>query len=706
MSRNIIAANACLAWFLAGVSLLKADDGQGTRKRAGVFARADIEDAIGSYPGSAPTSAELHFYVRQLYAGLLLDPAVAGITVAQHWDNIQLTDPSLSVDGSDGNDWSYLDLAFEQANLAHKPVQLIITPGVDAPPWLLAKIPSCDGLFPPGDGTARADCGKVTFSVFPESQRADGSVLPLPWNSVYQVAWWDFLSQLNARYGGNPAFVSIAVAEPVAASDEFILPTTFNNSFQQASIPADDAWSTLINHSFPNIESYQNTDQAFIDQWEQTIDAYERIFSGITLFLGPDAGQDLPEFKKQNPGPVIVHPDNTLWAIDCNGATADAEPRSCEAKTEILSYFVTEAGANSKATQVGGMTASSAVETGNIGVPGVKVLTALSPLFLGGAEFDHPVSNGPDVQEQGCTGFPTSPSTCSVTAEEGAYNTLEVFFDGTSAATYYGGTPGTAPIQYVDVDFTDVQYAQITPCPTLPSTVPGQPSLQDLLNRASHDLLAIAGEQTALPPSTCQPTGPAGLTIVGYQFVSEQPAAAGKLFVTYSASLIDTGAALGSVIATASSLNPYAIILAPGEDTLKFSPVPANSQVMSANTFTILVDPIVPFDFSQLQWTFQTKAAPPVANAGANQTVNVGSTVTLDGSGSSNPSGTGALTYSWMFSSRPPGTSSVLRFDTSVTPTFVADVAGTYVIALTVSNGAASNTASVTITAMPSALLL
>jgi hypothetical protein len=171
--------------------------------------------------------------------------------------------------------------------------------------------------------------------------------------------------------------------------------------------------------------------------------------------------------------------------------------------------------------------------------------------------------------------------------------------------------------------------------------------------------------------------------------------------VTYSASLINTGGALDSVTATANSLNPYAIILAPGEGTLKFSPVPANSQVMSIHTFTILVDPAVPFDFSQLQWTFQTRAAHPVANAGANQTVNIGTTVTLDGSGSANPSGAGALTYSWMFSSRPPGTNSVLTFDTSVTPSFVADVAGAYVIALTVSNGAADNTASVTVTAMP-----
>src|SRR5271166_212395 len=98
MSR--ISAYACFALLLAGVGLAQ-------NTPLGVFARADIETAIGSYPGPSPTSAELHFYVRQLYAGLLLDPAISGITVAQRWDNIQLTDPALSADGSDGYDWSY-----------------------------------------------------------------------------------------------------------------------------------------------------------------------------------------------------------------------------------------------------------------------------------------------------------------------------------------------------------------------------------------------------------------------------------------------------------------------------------------------------------------------------------------------------------------------------------------------------------------------
>jgi hypothetical protein len=472
----------------------------------------------------------LHTYLRNVYAGLLADQAISGITLGAHWSNIQPSDPLCissrsCLGGPDGYDWSYLDDAFEDAIWAHKSVQLIITPGFDSPQWLLNKLPSCDGLFPPVTG-APPDCGKVTFVVFPESQHADCTMLnlpcllPLPWNRVYKGAWWDFLWHLSARYNDNPALVAIAVAEPVGASDEFILPTDSNNSFRTTSDKnpdADAAWSTLIHNAFPYVSDYQNTDQVFIDQWDQTIDVYEKIFRGVTLFLGPDAGQDLPEFKTQNTSSIVVHNENTLWATDCNGPAQTNQPRSCEAKTEILSYFVTVAGPNGKATQLGGLTAGNAVANGNIGIPGVKLLTSLwpppSPSISGGAEFDHPVKN----QSSDDVGCPQSNSDCmnprlTLTPEEAAYNVLTVFFYGTPAAPFYVGTPaaafyggmwGPAPMQYLDVPYVDVQYAEANPCPKPPSKIIGKMSLQDLLNGASRDLFEMADHRMLLPPPTC-----------------------------------------------------------------------------------------------------------------------------------------------------------------------------------------------------------
>ena len=90
---------------------------------------------------------------------------------------------------------------------------------------------------------------------------------------------------------------------------------------------------------------------------------------------------------------------------------------------------------------------------------------------------------------------------------------------------------------------------------------------------------------------------------------------------------------------------------------------------------------------------------PPAADAGTNQAVGVGQTVTLDGTGSSDPEGS-AVTYAWSFTSQPPGSTAALSSTTAAQPSFVADVAGDYVAQLIVNDGTLpSAAASVVITA-------
>ena len=76
----------------------------------------------------------------------------------------------------------------------------------------------------------------------------------------------------------------------------------------------------------------------------------------------------------------------------------------------------------------------------------------------------------------------------------------------------------------------------------------------------------------------------------------------------------------------------------------------------------------------------------PTADAGQNQSVTTGSTVTLDGSASDDPEST-TLTYAWSLTTVPSGSSASLSDDSAVQPTFTADVDGTYIAELSVTDG-------------------
>jgi len=95
-------------------------------------------------------------------------------------------------------------------------------------------------------------------------------------------------------------------------------------------------------------------------------------------------------------------------------------------------------------------------------------------------------------------------------------------------------------------------------------------------------------------------------------------------------------------------------------------------------------------------WTFDVNA--PVADAGEDQTVEVGETVTLDGTDSYDPDGD-PLTYSWELAT-PNGSTAELDDPASATPNLTPDVVGDYIATLTVTDSSGlSDSDTVTITA-------
>lgn len=89
----------------------------------------------------------------------------------------------------------------------------------------------------------------------------------------------------------------------------------------------------------------------------------------------------------------------------------------------------------------------------------------------------------------------------------------------------------------------------------------------------------------------------------------------------------------------------------------------------------------------------------PEADAGVDQTVTVGTNVQLSGAGSKDPDND-PLTYVWQLVLKPASSTATLTNANTVSPSFTADVPGTYTVTLTVSDGKkGEDTDSVEITA-------
>ena len=228
-------------------------------------------------------------------------------------------------------------------------------------------------------------------------------MLPLPWNPVYKSAWQTFLTAFAARYQSNPLFVSIAVAGPTATSAEMDVPIDGNSNNPQMQfgtpISPSNMWIELQMFHYAGLPAYQKTNQAFIDEWDNAIDLYGKIFSGITLVATTDNG--FPNFT----GATIAIP--SAFATDC----VNNQSLSCATVTTILQYFMqsTVGGANAKATQDSGFAAAR--ENNDLGVPGVEQLSQMTALastpsaqILGGSQFSTTFSVA--TLTEGCTAVP------------------------------------------------------------------------------------------------------------------------------------------------------------------------------------------------------------------------------------------------------------------------------------------------------------
>ena len=530
--------HALVLSFLVLASALAA---QAPRKPRGIYSKVDISDYISQLEQANPsiTPAQLESAFNSFYQDMLGNPAISGLTLQIHWDVVNPNPPT----GANPYFWTYIDDAFAQVAMwnvqnptqAAKTIQFIVTPGFNSPQWVLNELTSCDGLFQTPAQTPPSTCGKATFLGYQET--ADGSVLPLPWNPTYKSAWRTFLTALSARYLSNPAFVSISVAGPTAASSEMIMPNDANTTNPQTQfgtpIAPNTMWRLLLALQYPGMAAYQNTDQGIIDEWNAAIDMYGQVFSGVTLVATTGGG--LPNLSQN----FTIPP---AFVMDCSNPNMD-----CAAETTILSHFVdpTVGGPNAKATQTSGMTARSNTFN-NTGVAGVKFLsqlTASSTQVLGGEQFDFSfalktLQEGctspfppdatdtpagctvpPACNSQGCIPVACTPQACLapgvtqaslagftvlsqvpnkdlLSPEQSLYNVLNIFFNGTPAAAFFGAPAGVAPLNFLQAYDQDITYAEAhvnSPAQIVQTNgVTVSMTAQALLNLASQKLLEIA----------------------------------------------------------------------------------------------------------------------------------------------------------------------------------------------------------------------
>jgi hypothetical protein len=490
----------------------------------------DGQTDVPDYPYPALREKPSNEVVVRYLRKVLDDPNVSGLAPGIAWKLVNPNDPSDPTSASQAYSWEPLDDVFtavDEWNSDHpkktpKTIQLIFSPGFNSPGWVFGDIDraaiactklrgglpctgDCDGLFVDGPPTTTSYsvCGYTTLFWETEGAVPAQIPLPLPWNPTYKKDWNNFLLALKSRVDKEPsstAVVSIEIAGPTSSSTEMILPNNKNQKpyetggflvlpTGQKTIPnltVADAWNLLLAINYGDGSPNYNSDGAFIQEWENAIDLYGEIFSGITLSLTTTT-DSLPTFPQPKGSPDYVSAPG--FESDCYDTGAE-HAMACAAVTQVLAYFTDTSvgGHNAKATQENGLTARD--KGYDLATNGIRWLAAstkdsAAPV-LGGLQFGKSFSSlkpqGKDSNDMQLEGCPTYPTTCDgLTPAEGLTYVLSLgFFPGTFYAPTYGASQTVvrghfdytdAPMNFMQIYSDDILYAEgLSKCPIVKIT--------------------------------------------------------------------------------------------------------------------------------------------------------------------------------------------------------------------------------------------
>ena len=189
--------------------------------------------------------------------------------------------------------------------------------------------------------------------------------------------------------------------------------------------------------------------------------------------------------------------------------------------------------------------------------------------------------------------------------------------------------------------------------------------------RATSNIASVRVLVSAANAAPVANAGPAQSVVAGMQVTLDGTASSDANLdqITYLWSLIAKPSGSSALLDVPTSVRPKFTADLPG--TYAWGLVVNDGKVNSAtSTVTITAAPV---------------NAAPVANAGAAQNVITGANVTLNGSGTDANGDT--LTYKWSLVSSPRGSAASLLNPNTASPSFTADLSGTYVAVLVVNDG-------------------
>jgi hypothetical protein len=484
-------------------------------------------------------------------AALVANPALAGIDAEIQWKDLN---PASGVyTWNDLEDVLSAVDAWNQANpgKTRKNVQVGVNPGFNSPQWVFGGMASCDPMFspnseanpdgslnkhwiqynPPQPALVPPDCGYVTF-LEAESGSTPLLPLPLPWSPYYKSAWATFVRALAQKFGNNPDVVSVSIAGPTASSSEMILPNQKNDPLNFYK------WNYLMALTFP--PSYQSSDRAIVEAWQDAIDLFSESFSGVTLVM--TTGNGLPNFLSP-PAPIGMPANTTGTPYDTYSVPPGFLPvcgspdvtkiMDCAAEESVIAYFADPliGGLNLKSIQENGFGAGgiliSPLGGGDVAAWGVRWLaqnsengitvlpgsfTFVSKVFGGFQSTGGITDSAADAQAEGCT-LPGTQTCPGLSYEQALYNYMQNFFEGTKLGAVYGPgnvynpavniVAGTIPLNYLQLYDVDINYASANACDikggscTLSPVTDGaghtsQLSFQAILETAAARILQIA----------------------------------------------------------------------------------------------------------------------------------------------------------------------------------------------------------------------